>query len=89
MIRFEMILALRSLPAEFAADQSVEVCECRGFLLASRPGAESLCFLLGSRMNRARTWEKVSNAGRMDGSFEEDRGGFVTSTRERRARAGA
>lgn len=89
MIKFGIIQALRSLPAEFAADQSVEVCECRGFLLASRPGAESLCFLLGSRMNRARTWEKVSNAGRMDGSGCGMQRGFVTSTRERRARAGA
>jgi hypothetical protein len=89
MIKFGIIQALRRLPAEFADDARTEVCEARGFLLASRPGVESLCFLLGSRMNRSRTWEKVSNAGRMDGSFEEDRGGFVTSTRERRARAGA
>lgn len=78
MIKFVVIEAIRRLPAEFANDARTEICECRGFLLASRPGSESLVWRVeggGLRGNRrattriARTWEAVSAARRLDGSL--------------------
>lgn len=65
MIKFGIIQALRRLPEEFADDVRTEVCEARGFLLASRPGAESVVWKTGdvhSKMASCR-WIKVSRAG--------------------------
>lgn len=101
MIKFGIIQALRRLPAEFAEDVRTEVCEARGFLLASRPEAESLCwrFRKGGAESKNQTWVLVSAACCMDGSVAGDsalavegferyeHGGFVTSTRGRRARS--
>lgn len=83
MIKFDVIQALRRLPAEFADDPRVEVCECRGFLLASRPASESLVWrVAGGKWQRRAGgrwsfsdvgWVAASKALRMDGSRPTDR----------------
>ncbi len=66
MIKGPVIHAVRSLPAEFAADERTVVCELPGFLLASRPGKESLVWRkpFGRvRIQRCPGWELVSEVG--------------------------
>ena len=66
MIGCDLIRALRALPDEFAGDPQVEVCELPGFLLASRPGAESLSFRIGKKRcdhHLVSRWIPVSEAG--------------------------
>lgn len=65
MIKFGIIQALRRLPAEFADDARTEVCEARGFLLASRPGAESVVWKTGDVKSKRAScrWIPISQAG--------------------------
>ena len=68
MICNPVIAAVRALPKSFASDERTEICEGRGFLIASRPGAESLVWRMGRNLKdetgkMKRIWVPVSEAG--------------------------